>query len=100
MKGEWPEFQIDHRDHVKSNNKWANLRQATQSQNSSNVTTYNSCGLKGVYWHNQAKKWYVQITLDGKRKHLGMFEDIEVAYEHYCQKVFESGNEYLQSAIT
>src|SRR6202020_1670283 len=29
IKGEWPKYEIDHRDENKSNNRWKNLRHAT-----------------------------------------------------------------------
>lgn len=36
MTGDWPEIVIDHKDRDKGNNKWANLRDATYSENSRN----------------------------------------------------------------
>src|SRR6266496_1156312 len=51
MTGEWPKNLVDHKDSVKDNNKWENLREATYSQNRQNVKIgkNNLIGLKGVY---------------------------------------------------
>src|ERR1017187_11030261 len=50
MTGEWPEQDPDHRDNVRENNRWANLRPATRSQNAANGRVHrdNVTGLKGV----------------------------------------------------
>jgi hypothetical protein len=39
----------------------------------------NQCGVKGVGWHNQHKKWYVRITKNRKTVHLGYFSDLTEA---------------------
>jgi hypothetical protein len=85
MTGEWPSAMIDHKDGDGLNNKWSNLRLATQSQNNANSVLYrnNSSGRRGVYWCNREKKWIAQITVDYRRKHLGYFDDIEVADAAY-----------------
>ena len=38
-----------------------------------------SSRFSGVCWHNQSKKWIVQIRIGGKKKHLGTFRDEEQA---------------------
>lgn len=37
MTGGWPRKNIDHADRNKANNRWANLREATETQNKANV---------------------------------------------------------------
>jgi hypothetical protein len=78
---EWPRKSIDHEDTVKDNNRLANLRQATRSQNSMNRSRSrkNTSGHKGVYWHRRAGKWATQIKLDGEVKYLGLYEQVEDA---------------------
>lgn len=76
MTGEWPKYQIDHRNTVKSDNRWENLREATPSQNlvNQNITARNTSGLKNVVWYKSENKWAARINKDGKRTHLGYFD--------------------------
>lgn len=82
MTGEWPQ-EIDHIDHVKDNNRFANLRLASRSENCLNIKrkTNNTSGIKGVSWHGRLKKWSAQITYQKKNRHLGYFETREDAAE-------------------
>jgi hypothetical protein len=81
VTGEWPQFGIDHEDGNPSNNKWSNLREATQQENSCNRKTdiRNTSGAKGVYWDKLNKKWLVSIMVDGTSTHLGRFDSFEEA---------------------
>ena len=36
MTGSWPSEQIDHVNHIKSDNRWSNLREASRAQNTQN----------------------------------------------------------------
>jgi HNH endonuclease len=36
MTGEWPEFDVDHQNRVRDDNRWSNLREATRSENMGN----------------------------------------------------------------
>ncbi len=78
--GNLPTF-IDHIDGNKSNNKIENLRSATNSENVKNAKLRkdNSSGIKGVNWHKVTKKWAVQISVNGQKKHIGIFDDLELA---------------------
>ncbi len=33
MTGEWPEFEVDHENRIKGDDRWSNLRDATHSEN-------------------------------------------------------------------
>lgn len=78
--GYLPKF-IDHIDGNPSNNLLSNLREATHQENIRNkkTQTNNQSGTNGVHWHKQNKKWIVQIRVDSKSKHIGSFEDLELA---------------------
>lgn len=58
-------------------NRRANLRIVTKSQNGANSrkNPKRSSIYKGVYWQTQVKKWHVQIELNGRKKYLGLFSN-------------------------
>ena len=37
MTGEWPSLEVDHKDRDKSNDRWSNLRLATEEEQHANV---------------------------------------------------------------
>ena len=82
--GAWPKDQIDHIDGNKSNNRFANLREATQSQNMQNqrrAMRSNKIGVLGVSLDRG--KFRAQIWFDGKQKFLGYFATAEAAHAAY-----------------
>ena len=80
VHGEWPPFQVDHRNRDRSNNRIKNLRLATPSQNGCNSTARSpASGVKGVSWSKQAGKWQASIGAEKKRHHLGYFNSKEDA---------------------
>ena len=91
--GEDPLEQIDHRDGVRTNNSWANLRVATgneQSQNSGRRSD-NVSGQRGVSWDRSRGKWAAEIISNGVRHRLGRFNsiaDASAAYEAAAQNLF------------
>jgi len=72
---------LDHIDGNRLNNKIENLRPATFGQNAQNakIRKDNKFNVKGVYWFKELKKWKVDIGINGKRKYIGVFEDLELA---------------------
>ena len=84
MTGEWPKNQIDHLDTVRNNNKWINLREATNTQNRQNqrkANKNNQNKLLGVSF--SCGRWASQIGVDGKNIYLGRFDSPEKAHEVY-----------------
>lgn len=81
VTGEWPKDQIDHEDHDATNNKWSNLKEATNLTNGRNqkFASNNTSGVTGVCWHKAARKFSAAITVNGKTKYLGLFESIDEA---------------------
>jgi len=74
---------IDHINGDKLDNRRCNLRICTQRENTRNsrARSDNSSGVPGVFWSPERNKWVAQITDDGKRIHLGRFENKEAAIE-------------------
>ena len=74
MTGSMPS-KVDHEDHIKTNNKWNNLKPATSTTNNMNMPLRvdNKSGFTGVTWNKKRNKWESQIRLHGKNKNLGYF---------------------------
>ena len=85
MTGDWPKIEIDHIDGNPLNNCFANLREATKSQNHCNKTMMknNKSGVKGVRW--ERNKWRASIIKDRKKYHLGVFDNLEDAAAAYAK---------------
>jgi hypothetical protein len=85
MTGEWPPCEIDHINGDKPDNRWANLRLATRSQNQANQgrTVTNTSGYKGVSWNAKSRKWRAQIRVNGRDSDLGYFASAADAHEAY-----------------
>lgn len=79
--GEWPKETIDHINGDGFNNKISNLRSVSIKENLRNrrIPKTNSSGVVGVTWHKPNKKWQARIEVNGKKLHLGMFDDLEDA---------------------
>jgi hypothetical protein len=85
MTGEWPAGEIDHENLRKNDNRWANLRLATHSQNQTNKRAgkNNTSGFKGVSFCAKSKAWRAQISVDHKKIYLGTHATKEEAHAAY-----------------
>lgn len=74
-------YEADHINRNRLDNRKWNLREVTRQENMKNKSIYksNSSGYSGVKWNKKLNKWQVQITVDKKRIHLGVFEDVQSA---------------------
>lgn len=81
MTGALPEHDVDHINGDTADNRWANLRSVTAVENGRNqrLPKNNTSGVLGVSWHKQCRKWVVRIRVDGKKRHVGLFDDIDAA---------------------
>ncbi len=100
MTGAWPVHLIDHEDTDFTNNKWENLRDATQSQNLANTKTpvTNTSGFKGVHWAANVGKWRARIKHDGKQVHLGLHDTREAAHAAYFEGARRLKGEFARAA--
>jgi hypothetical protein len=78
-------IQVDHRDRNPMNNRWDNLRNATEAQNHANVgaRSHNRVGLKGVQVRPTGS-FVARIKIENKNKYLGDFTTAEAAHAAYC----------------
>ncbi len=86
MTGRWPEQEIDHINRVKHDNRFANLRLATRTQNAQNgpKKSTNTSGFKGVHWHKRRGAWVARIMVEREAIHLGCFANRQDAFAAYA----------------
>ena len=81
MNSEMPTDQIDHINHKRDDNRISNLRVVSNQDNNKNrpIQINNTSGFTGVTWAKHANKWEAFCKLDGKKKHLGYYDDVTIA---------------------
>lgn len=100
VKGEWPAGQIDHRNTIKSDTTWGNLRDASHGQNVQNTgpRKNNKSGFKGVSFHKGLQRWHARIMCDRRLYLLGFFDSPEEAHAAYAAKAAELHGEFARAA--
>jgi hypothetical protein len=96
--GEWPDREVDHIDRDRSNNRLANLRQASSSLNKANTSLRrtNTSGFKGVKFHSQRRRWNARITVNGRQISLGMHDSREEAHQAYVAAAHEHFGQFAR----
>lgn len=86
MTGDWPPSEIDHRNCDGRDNRWANLRLASPSQNQANTRRRrdNTSGAKGVI--RMRSKWAARITYNGRNIYIGTYASVAEAQQAYATK--------------
>lgn len=97
--GYFPAHHVDHINRNPSDNRIANLREATASENLRNtaVPVSNTSGYKGVTFSKAANKWMARCTVNRKDNYLGLFATAELAsaaYEEFAKNAH--GDFYLK----
>lgn len=73
--------EVDHINRIKTDNMFENLRYVTPNENNWNKSIVENA--KGYSWDKKLNKWRSQISINGKNKHLGVFEKEEDARQAY-----------------
>lgn len=91
---------IDHRNGNGLDNRKANLRIGTHSQNCQNQKLHcdSSTGVKGVTWDKRRNKFVAQIQVDGRHIFLGRFTQKQEAAEAYKVAALNLFGEYANSS--
>ena len=68
--------QIDHKNHIRTDNRLRNLRSATRDENMKNCVLHkdNKSGIAGVRFNGA--KWVANIGLNGSQLYLGCFDGL------------------------
>ena len=99
--GEWPKLPVDHINGNRSDNRIANLRLATASQNGYNrrKPRNNTSGEKGVTWVKRRNQWQAVITVNGTQKFLGRFASREAAATVYQKSALQYHGEFANLGL-
>jgi len=93
--GRWPAPSVDHANGDSLDDRLANLRECTPSQNTANRPAQKRpSGMpRGVYLTRQGK-YMARVTIQGVTKNLGTFEKIDDAERVYASARREAFGEY------
>ena len=98
VNGNLPRGQIDHKNMNRSDNRIANLREATYAENNRNrgVQANNTTGFKGVTLCRKTRKYHAKICRDGEVIALGTFPTAEKASLAYQGAVKEHHGDFAR----
>lgn len=93
VTGECPTLVIDHKNRIKADNRWSNLRLATDSQNNANraLSRINTTGYRCVLWVETKRLWRVRWKLNGRKMSGGYFKcehAAALAYNRLAHEAF------------
>lgn len=96
VTGQWPEYEVDHKNGIPDDDSWDNLRDATRSDNVANSTRpIGSSGLRGV---NRDPKnptlWRARVAYGNSRQWLGPFDTAKEAHEAYLAAAEDKQGEF------
>ncbi len=79
---EYPKDEVDHKNRIRSDNRWSNLELGNRSDNQRNsgIRNDNTSGVKGVSWHKGKHCWVARISNNG-RINLGSFDKFSDAVD-------------------
>lgn len=86
MTGTSPSVLVDHKNGIRSDNRWTNLRCATHQTNLENrhgPQSNNTSGALGVRRNRNGKRFIALLCVDGQSRHLGTFDTTSAAHAAY-----------------
>jgi hypothetical protein len=100
VTGENPPEQIDHINGVRSDNRFCNLRPATNGQNQQNSKTQsnNRLRIKGVCRCKKTGRYKAQIGHNGENIFLGRFDTPELAHAAYVAAATKLFGKFARAA--
>lgn len=81
MEGFLPNTDVDHKNMIRSDNRYENLRVSNRRLNMLNVKRHQDSASehKNVYFRKDTNKYSVRLTVNGEYKTFGCFDDLEMA---------------------
>ena len=91
--GEWAEDEVDHKNHIRDDNRFDNLRAATDDQQNQNRALFsnNKSGHVGVSWYKRTEQWRACIMVDKKQVTLGYYDKKQDAIDARQTASVEAG---------
>ena len=85
VNGAFPDDQVDHINHDRSDNRFCNLRECFRSENQKNLKKRkdNKSGICGVHWSDIRRKWIAQMRSCNMSIVLGDHDDF---FEACCAR--------------
>ncbi len=93
MKGKWPRQEIDHKNQIKDDNRFDNLRDVDTSTNCLNQTgarKNNYVGIQGVHLIQKTGRYRATCSIKSVKHHLGVFATADEAGAAY--RAFKEAN--------
>lgn len=93
VMGRHPKDTIDHKNGIRDDNRFINLREATRAEQARNTSSSRGSTSEylGVSFRVDRGRWRANIRANGKQKHLGYFDneiDAAKAYDQASLKYF------------
>jgi hypothetical protein len=100
VTGQDPADLIDHEDTNRLNNRWRNLREATNGPNicNSRLRKDNSSGVKGICWDRGHNAWRAYISAGHGQIKLGRFKDKRDAIAARMKAAEEMHGQFMRVA--
>lgn len=91
--GEWPTGQIDHENHQRNDNRWANLKEVTFIENMRNRTAKRDSitGHQGIWFNKRRNRYVAEIAMNGKKVYQQSFTSATEAKVERNKKLIELG---------
>jgi len=83
VTGRWPDPEVDHRNGMGTDNRWANLREATSAINKQNRRAANKNNKIGMIGVSRAPAGKFRARINAK--HIGVFDTPEAAHDAYLK---------------
>lgn len=99
VTGQWPTRTIDHRNRIRSDDRWENLREAGVGEQCRNaIRRHGISGTRGVRLMKSGR-WRAEIKTDGIRTGLGSFSSKDEARAAYVAAAKKFHGDFFNEAV-